>query len=54
MSRTASRTVSWFSMTSVLLLTVSLREEMDMDIGDANKTHHSIRYEYGNVQAPPV
>jgi hypothetical protein len=31
-----------------------LREEVDTDVGDPAKTHHSIRYEYGNVQAPPV
>lgn len=31
-----------------------LREEMDIDVDDPSKTHHSIRFEYGNVQAPPV
>jgi hypothetical protein len=31
-----------------------LREEMDIDVDDPAKTHHSIRFEYGNVQAPPV
>ena len=31
-----------------------LREELDTDVGDPNKVHRSIRYEYGNVQAPPI
>jgi hypothetical protein len=31
-----------------------LRQEMDIDVDDPSKTHHSIRYEYGNVQAPPI
>ena len=31
-----------------------LREELDIDIGDPSKIHHSVRYEYSNVQAPPM
>lgn len=31
-----------------------LREDLDTDVGDPNKVHRSIRYEYGNVQAPPI
>jgi hypothetical protein len=31
-----------------------LRQELDIDIGDPSKMHHSVRYEYSNVQAPPV
>ena len=31
-----------------------LREELDIDIGDPGKMHHSIRYEYSNVQVPPM
>ena len=31
-----------------------LREELDIDVNNPSKTHHSIRYEYGNIQAPPV
>jgi len=31
-----------------------LREEVDIDVDDPAKTHHSSRFEYGNVQAPPV
>ena len=31
-----------------------LRQELDTDVGDPSKTHSSIRYEYGNVQAPPI
>jgi len=31
-----------------------LRQELDIDVGDPSKIHHSLRYEYGNVQAPPV
>jgi hypothetical protein len=31
-----------------------LRQEHDTDIGDPGKIHRSIRYEYSNVQAPPM
>jgi len=31
-----------------------LRHEFDLATGDANKKHHSSRYEYTNVQAPPL
>ena len=31
-----------------------LREELDVDVGDPGKMHKSVRYEYSNVQAPPV
>ncbi len=31
-----------------------LREELDIDVGDPGKMHKSVRYEYSNVQAPPV
>ncbi|MFY9791449.1 MAG: hypothetical protein WA474_16000 [Candidatus Sulfotelmatobacter sp.] len=31
-----------------------LREELDTDVGDPSKIHHSLRYEYSNVQAPPI
>jgi hypothetical protein len=31
-----------------------LHEELDSDIGDPGKMHPSVRYEYGNVQAPPI
>lgn len=31
-----------------------LQEELDIDIGDPGKMHHSIRYEYSNVQVPPM
>ena len=31
-----------------------LRQELDIDVGDPSKIHHSLRYEYSNVQAPPV
>jgi hypothetical protein len=31
-----------------------LREELDTDVGDPSKMHRSIRYEYSNVQAPPI
>jgi hypothetical protein len=30
-----------------------LRQEEDMDTGDGEKRHLSLRYEYTNVQAPP-
>jgi hypothetical protein len=33
---------------------VLLRQDEDIDTGDGDKTHISIRYEYGNVQAPTV
>jgi hypothetical protein len=29
-----------------------LRNEMDIDGGDRIKNHHSVRYEYTNVQPP--
>lgn len=29
-----------------------LRQEFDIDMGDPSKIHQSVRYEYGNVQAP--
>ena len=31
-----------------------LRHEFDLNAGDGNKKHHSSRYEYTNVQAPPL
>lgn len=31
-----------------------LRSEFDIDIGDPSKMHQSVRYEYSNVQAPPM
>ncbi|MFZ0293161.1 MAG: hypothetical protein WAL52_06115 [Candidatus Sulfotelmatobacter sp.] len=31
-----------------------LRQELDIDMGDPSKIHHSLRYEYSNVQAPPM
>ena len=31
-----------------------LRTEEDIDTGDGDKRHMSIRYEYGNIQAPAV
>lgn len=31
-----------------------LRSEFDIDIGDPAKMHRSVRYEYSNVQAPPI
>jgi hypothetical protein len=31
---------------------VILKEEIDLDSGDAGKQHVSLRYEYGNVKAP--
>jgi hypothetical protein len=31
-----------------------LRHEFDLDAGDGKKKHHSSRYEYTNVQPPPV
>ena len=40
----------WISKSKGLLL----RQEDDLDLGDGDKRHHSIRYEYTNVQAPAV
>lgn len=40
----------WISKSKGLLL----RQEEDVDLGDGDKRHHSIRYEYTNVQAPAV
>jgi hypothetical protein len=31
---------------------VILKEELDLDIGEASKEHITVRYEYGNVKAP--
>jgi hypothetical protein len=31
-----------------------LRQEFDLDAGAGNKKHHSSRYEYTNVQPPPL
>jgi hypothetical protein len=31
-----------------------LRHEFDLDAGDGHKKHHSSRYEYRNVQPPPL
>jgi hypothetical protein len=40
----------WVSKSKGLLL----RQEEDVEIGYGDKRHHSIRYEYTNIQAPPV
>ncbi|HEX4380018.1 MAG TPA: hypothetical protein VH022_08305 [Candidatus Acidoferrum sp.] len=38
----------WVSKSRGLIL----KEEIDLDSGDASKEHITVRYEYGNVKAP--
>ena len=47
--RIKSDAQTWISKSKGL----PLKTEEDIDTGDGDKRHMSIRYEYGNVQAPP-